>query len=51
MAMDAETFGQLIDTVRRFVDERLIPLEQQVAEDDKVPDAVIAELLAKVPTP
>ncbi|MDD9877895.1 MAG: acyl-CoA dehydrogenase family protein [Magnetovibrio sp.] len=46
MAMDAETFGQLIDTVRRFVDERLIPLEQQVAEDDKVPDDLIAEMKA-----
>ena len=44
MALDPETLNQLIETVRRFVDERLIPLEHQVAEDDKVPDDLIAEM-------
>lgn len=44
MALDSETLNQLIETVRRFVDERLIPLEHQVAEDDKVPDDLIAEM-------
>src|SRR5690606_13252293 len=37
---------QLLDTVRRFVTERLRPLEAKVAEDDKIPDEIIAEMKA-----
>ena len=44
MALDPETFDQLIDTVRRFVAERLRPLEAQVEADDAIPNAVIAEM-------
>ena len=44
MALDPETFDQLIDTVRRFVAERLRPLEAQVETEDAIPDAVIAEM-------
>lgn len=44
MALDADTFDALIDTVRRFVAERLRPLEAQVEADDAIPDAVIAEM-------
>jgi acyl-CoA dehydrogenase len=44
MALDADTRDQLIDTVRRFVSERLRPLEAQVAEDDAIPDEVLAEM-------
>ena len=44
MALDAETRDQFIDTLRRFVSERLRPLEAQVANDDKVPDSIIQEL-------
>ncbi|RAK58002.1 acyl-CoA dehydrogenase family protein [Phenylobacterium deserti] len=44
MALDPETRDQLIDTVRRFVSERLRPLEAQVAEDDAIPEAVIEEM-------
>jgi acyl-CoA dehydrogenase len=46
MSLDADTFGQLIDTIRRFVTERLRPLEAQVAENDEIPDDVIAEMKA-----
>ena len=46
MALDADTFEALLDTVRRFVVERLRPIEAQVAEDDAVPDEVIAEMKA-----
>jgi len=46
MALDAETRAQLIDTVRRFVTERLRPLEARVSEDDAIPDDVIAEMKA-----
>ena len=38
MALDPETFDALIDTVRRFVAERLRPLEEKVAEEDEIPD-------------
>lgn len=41
MALDSETFDQLIDTVRRFVNERLIPIEAQVSENDEVPADIV----------
>ncbi|OQW78259.1 MAG: acyl-CoA dehydrogenase [Proteobacteria bacterium ST_bin14] len=44
MALDPETFDALIDMVRRFVSERLRPLESQVEADDAIPAAVIAEM-------
>ena len=44
MALDAETREQLIDTVRRFVAERLRPLEAKVAEDDAMPADVVREM-------
>ena len=44
MAVDTETLEHLLETVRRFVEKRLIPLESQVAEDDHIPDDVIDEM-------
>src|ERR1700692_2722843 len=44
MALDADTREQLIDTVRRFVAERLRPIEAEVAETDRVPDEILAEM-------
>src|SRR6201996_3530909 len=44
MALDTETREQLIDTVRRFVAERLRPLEAKVAEDDAMPDDLLEEM-------
>ncbi|WP_293872972.1 MULTISPECIES: acyl-CoA dehydrogenase family protein [unclassified Sphingomonas] len=44
MALDPDTFDALIDTVRRFVAERLRPLEAAVEEADAIPDAVVAEM-------
>lgn len=44
--MDVETRDQLIGAVRRFVNERLRPLEAKVAEDDAVPEDVLAEMRA-----
>ncbi len=44
MALDPETFDALIDTVRRFVAERLRPLEGAVEEADAIPPEVIAEM-------
>lgn len=42
--MDEDTFSLLLDTVRRFVDERLIPNEDRVEEEDAVPAEIIAEM-------
>lgn len=44
MPLDPESFSLLLDTVRRFVAERLRPLEAQVAEADEVPGALVAEM-------
>jgi len=44
MALDKETLNQFVDSVRRYVRERLIPLEMQVAEEDRIPDEVIEEM-------
>tara|TARA_R110001583_G_scaffold74100_3_gene205478 strand:+ start:8593 stop:9753 length:1161 start_codon:yes stop_codon:yes gene_type:complete len=44
MALDQETLNQLVDSVRRYVRDRLIPLEMQVAEDDLIPEDVIDEM-------
>ena len=42
--MEKETLSQLLEAVRRFVDERLIPLEAKVAEDDAIPADALAEM-------
>jgi acyl-CoA dehydrogenase len=44
MPLDPETFDLLLQTVRRFAEERLRPLEAQVDRDDTVPDEVVAEM-------
>ncbi|MEI9994761.1 MAG: acyl-CoA dehydrogenase family protein [Rhizomicrobium sp.] len=44
MPLDLETRDQLLDTVRRFVRETCVPIEAKVAEEDRVPDAVIAQM-------
>lgn len=42
--MDAETFGLFVESVRRFVDERLIPAEDRVEEDDAIPAEIVNEI-------
>ncbi|VXC84059.1 acyl-CoA dehydrogenase family protein [Sphingomonas sp. AX6] len=44
MALDPETFDALIDMVRRFVTERLRPLEGDVEAADAIPDDVVREM-------
>ena len=41
MIRDAESHRLLLDTVARFVRERLIPAEEEVAETDQIPDAIV----------
>lgn len=46
MALDPETFDQLLETVRRFVQQRLRPLEGEVEKNDAVPAEIIEEMRA-----
>jgi len=42
--MDADTFAMLRDTVRRFVDEKLIPAEDEVEETDAIPPRIMEQI-------
>ncbi|MFO1058237.1 MAG: acyl-CoA dehydrogenase family protein [Dongiaceae bacterium] len=44
--MDAESVEALVEAVRRFVRERLVPLEREVAETDRVPPGLVEEMRA-----
>lgn len=44
MIRDQETLNQLLDIVSRFVRERLVPNEQRVAEEDRIPQAIVDEM-------
>ena len=44
MALDRETRDELIEGVRRFVAERLRPLEAKIAEDDAIPDEIVGAM-------
>jgi acyl-CoA dehydrogenase len=44
MIRDQETLNQLLDTVSRFVRERLVPAEEQVAEEDGIPGDILQEM-------
>jgi acyl-CoA dehydrogenase len=46
MALDPETFRILLETASRFVSERLIPREAQVAETNAIPSDIVAEMKA-----
>lgn len=46
MALDSDTLQQLLDTLSRFVTERLRPLESQIATDDRIPEAIVDEMKA-----
>lgn len=44
MIRDQETLTLLLDTLSRFVRERLIPAEHAVAESDEIPHDIVAEM-------
>ncbi|MBB3192443.1 acyl-CoA dehydrogenase family protein [Halomonas cerina] len=44
MIRDQELLDQLLDTLSRFVSERLIPNEARLAEEDAVPPEILAEM-------
>ena len=46
MALDIETYNSLLDVVRRFVDEELIPAEREVAAGDEIPARIVEQMRA-----
>ena len=44
MIRDQEVLNQLVDTIHRFVRDRLIPAEQSVAENDAIPEDIAREM-------
>lgn len=44
MALDTETLTLLLDAVRRFTHERLIPAEDELAASGQVPPDIVAEM-------
>ncbi|MBB5222741.1 acyl-CoA dehydrogenase [Amaricoccus macauensis] len=44
MALEADTMNELVETVARFVRERLRPLEARVADDDAIPERIRQEI-------
>ncbi|WP_374523438.1 acyl-CoA dehydrogenase family protein [Hydrogenophaga sp.] len=44
MALDNETFSLLLDSVQRFVRERLVPAENSVEEHDEVPADIVDDM-------
>ncbi|GAN82122.1 acyl-CoA dehydrogenase family protein [Acidocella aminolytica] len=44
MALDSESFSILLDTIRRFIQERLVPAENHVEEYDEVPQDIVEEM-------
>ncbi len=46
MALDQQTIEQLLDTLSRFVHERLIPAEAAVDAEDRIPDDIVTDMKA-----
>jgi acyl-CoA dehydrogenase len=44
MAIDQETFESLLQTIERFVAERLVPREDEVDRNDHVPDDMVEQM-------
>ena len=44
MIRDPETLTALLDSISRFVRERLVPAEHEVSETDEIPEAIVAEM-------
>ena len=44
MIRDPETFNILLDTLRRFVRERLIPAEDELVASDEIPASILQEM-------
>ena len=43
-AVGDQDFAEFLDSIRRFTDEKLIPAERQVEEEDAVPEEIVEEM-------
>jgi acyl-CoA dehydrogenase len=46
MTVSAREFAEILDVIRRFIRERLVPLERTVEETEEVPEELIDEMRA-----
>jgi acyl-CoA dehydrogenase len=44
MIRDQEVLDHIVDTVRQFVNNQLIPMEDWVAENDRLPEEIIDQM-------
>jgi acyl-CoA dehydrogenase len=44
MIRDTEMLNQFLDTISKFVRERLVPAENEVAENDAIPEDIVQEM-------
>ena len=44
MIQDRGTLDQLLQTIRRFVDQELIPNEAKVAQENRIPDVLVEKM-------
>ena len=44
MIRDPDTFNLLLDAIRRFVRERLVPAERELADSDEIPATIISAM-------
>src|SRR3546814_10685 len=44
MIRDQETLNMLLDSVSRFVREQLVPIEEEVADTDHIPEHVVNQM-------
>jgi acyl-CoA dehydrogenase len=44
MIRDPETLTLLLDTISRFVREKLVPIEAHVAETDQIPEQIVQDM-------
>jgi acyl-CoA dehydrogenase len=44
MIRDTEMLNQFLDTISKFVKERLVPAENEVAENDAIPEDIVQEM-------
>ena len=46
MSLDQETFTIFLDTIKKFVDKKLIPREQEVSDTNEIPSDIVNEMKA-----
>jgi len=46
MIRDTQMLDQFLSSIAKFVKERLVPAENEVAENDAIPDDIVQEMKA-----